>query len=464
MVFLSIGHLLGLAATLAIFLIIAVHAARSTHSAEGFSLHGRSAGPMMIAGSISGTCVAGSSTIGTAQMAFSYGLCAWWFTLGVGLALILMATFYARPLRRSGLETLPQYLGQHYGQTAGLLTSLISSTGILFSAVASALSGIALIALVFHLAGWQAAAVIGVLVVASVFFGGLKGAGLSGLVKMAAIWIALMAAGGIAILALARLPHFGAVFPAASWFNPFVRGVPDTVANLAALIVGMICTQTYIQAIFSATDSRTAARGTLIAAAISIPVGIPCVVIGMFMHAAHPDIAPIVALPMYLALYLPPWLGGVGLAGILFSVVGSIAGLALGIGTMMSNDIGRRLLHIGDGGRILLINRMTVLAVTVIALLIALANAGSYVLDWNYMSMALRGAGVFVPMALAIFWPHRLGARWAAWSIASSSALAVAGRFAFRIAINPLFTGLAVSIAVVAAGLVVSYNRNGDTA
>ena len=460
MVSLTFGHVFGLVATLALFLCLTVYAARSVKSAEGYSLNGRKAGPTMIAGAIAGTCVAGSSTIGTAQLAYSYGLCAWWFTLGVGLGLILMATMYAKPLRKSGLETLPQYLRLHYGQAAGLLTSIISSTGILFSAVASALSGIALIALIFHLQAWEAAVIIAILVMASVFFGGLKGAGLAGLLKMAAIWIALAAAGIGACHGLAQVPHFLHVFAPVHWFNPFARGVPETVANLAAIIVGMICTQTYIQAIFSATDSKTAARGTLIAAALSIPVGLPCVAVGMYMHIAHPHMAAIYALPLYLASELPPILGGIGLAGILFSVVGSISGLALGIGTMIANDIGRNLFGIGSSRRLLGINRAMVLAVTALALGVALTHADSQVLDWNYMSMALRGAGVFLPMALAIFWPHRLGANWAVLSMAASTGLAVIGRFVFALAINPLFVGLFVSFSVVGLGLAVSFFRH----
>lgn len=455
MVVLSLGHVFGLVVTLALFLGLTVYAARSVKSAEGYSLNGRKTGATMIAGSIAGTCVAGSSTIGTAQMAFSYGLCGWWFTLGVGLGLIVMATLYAKPLRKSGLETLPQYLKLHYGRAAGLLASTISSTGILFSAVASSLAGIALVSLVFRLCPWEAAGVIGILVMASVFFGGLKGAGLAGLLKMAAIWIALLAAGILACRSLAQVPHFATAFPTGRWFNPFVRGVPETTADLVALIVGMICTQTYIQAIFSASDSKTAARGTLIAAALSIPVGLPCVAVGMAMHAAHPQMAAIYALPLYLATELPPVLGGIGLAGILFSVVGSISGLALGIGTMFAGDFARGLFGVSESRTLLRLNRLMVLAVTALALGIALAHANSQVLDWNFMSMALRGAGVFLPMAFAIFWPHRLGARWAALSMAASTVLAVAARFLFHLPVHPLFVGLSVSLAIIAVGLIV---------
>jgi SSS family solute:Na+ symporter len=269
---------------------------------------------------------------------------------------------------------------------------------------------------------------------------------------MAAIGIALAVGGVLAAFALAKVPHFAAVFPASFWFNPFVQGVPETLANVAALIVGMICTQTYIQAMFSATDSNTAARGTLVAAVLTIPVGLPGVAIGMAMHLSHPHIAPIFALPLYLVTELPPVLGGIGLAGILFSAVGSIAGLALGIGTMVANDLGRAAFAIPEAA-LLWINRATVMVVTVVAVLIALANPASQVLAWNYLSMALRGAGVFLPMALAIFRPHRLGRRWAAFSILASTALAVIGHFVAGWPVQPLFLGLFVSAVLVAVGV-----------
>jgi SSS family solute:Na+ symporter len=459
MVGLDAGHLIGLTVTLVVIVAITVLSTREVKSAVGFSLMGRRSGVTLIAGSIAGTCIGGSATVGSAQLAYSVGLSAWWFTLGMGLGLVVLGVFYALPLRNSGLETVPQYMSLHYGRTAGPLASLTSSIGILFSAVASALSGISMIGLLFHLAPWQAAVVLTVLVAVLVSIGGLKGAGVSGLLKMAVIWVTLFAAGVVACLQLAAMPDFDTAFPAFPWFSLAGRGWADCIGNAVSLIVGVICTQTYVQAVYSATDARTAAIGALVAALITIPVGLPSVAIGMAMHATHPEIQPILALPMYLMLHLPSWLGGVGLAGILFSIVGSIAGLALGIGTMVANDIGRGLLGITDDRRILTINRLSVLAVTVVSMEISLTNADIYVLDWNYMSMALRGAGIFVPMSLAIFWPRRLPAAWAVLSMAASIVAAILGRFALGFSIQPLFSGLAVSLLLVVLGVAVAAAR-----
>ena len=83
---LTSGHIAGIIVTLCAVTLVGIYAGRMVKSALDFSVGGRRAGATVVAGTIMGTLVSGSSTIGTAQLAFQYGLCAWWFTLGAGLA------------------------------------------------------------------------------------------------------------------------------------------------------------------------------------------------------------------------------------------------------------------------------------------------------------------------------------------------------------------------------------------
>ncbi|WP_094604531.1 hypothetical protein SPSIL_052280 [Sporomusa silvacetica DSM 10669] len=446
-------HLFGLIITIVIVIGSGIYSARNMKSAEGYSLAGRSSGVILISGSIAGTVIGGGATVGTAQMAYSLGLSAWWFTLGSGIGFIIMGLFYARPLRNTGLETIPQYLVLNYGRAAGPLASIIASIGILFSAVASCLPGIQIIAAIFGITPWPAAIILITLVAAYVSFGGMKGAGVSGMLKLIIIWVTLFVAGATACFALRALPDFARVFPPFPWFSLFGNGTDMALGNLFSLIIGIICTQTYIQAVFSASDSRTAMVGAFTAAMVVIPVGLPSVAIGMFMHANHPDVLPILVLPMYLLQYQPAWLGGIGIAGIMLSLIGSIAGLALGIGTMISKDICCDLLKITKNKKILLINRITVVLVTLIACIISILNLESSVLGWNYMSMALRGGGVFLPLTLAIFAPGILTPNWAVTSMLVSTLAAIMAQSVLHLAINPLFIGLAVSAVLVIIGI-----------
>ena len=384
------------------------------------------------------------------------------FTLGCGVGFILIGRFYARPLRTSGLETVAQYLTINYGREAGLVASCASSLGILFSAVASALSAIPMLSMLFGLPRVFSGGIIIILVIGYVLVGGVKGAGAAGLFKLGVIWMTLFSAGAVAMVFLYHQPDFGTRFPAYPWFSLVSRGVWQTGGNLFSLIVGIVCTQSYIQALYAASDSRTAAMGAYTAAAISIPLGLPSVAIGMAMRVIHPGIEPVLVLPAFLIEHMPPVIAGIGIGGLLLSVVGSIAGLALGIGTMVARDIGQAVLGVTSDRSLLRLNRATVLMVASISVWIAEAHIDSYVLDWNFMSMALRGAGVFLPLSLAIITPHRLPARWAILSMVASTLAAVAAKLIFHIPVNPLFIGLAVSLLVVFGGIASALrHRNG---
>src|ERR1700739_1056451 len=100
--------------TLCIALIALVSGWRGRSPGE-FPGAGRRAGWTLVSGIIVGALVGGSSTVGTAQAAFVYGMPAWWFTLGAGVGCVALAPLFATPLRRTNVETLPQFLVCTFG-------------------------------------------------------------------------------------------------------------------------------------------------------------------------------------------------------------------------------------------------------------------------------------------------------------------------------------------------------------
>lgn len=102
---LTIWHVIGILATLAVIVGVSIYSGRSVKSAADFD-RGGSSGPWLVAGAIMGALVSGQATVGTAQLAYSYGLAAWWFTLGAGIGCLLLAVGYVVPLRHSGSTTL----------------------------------------------------------------------------------------------------------------------------------------------------------------------------------------------------------------------------------------------------------------------------------------------------------------------------------------------------------------------
>ena len=452
---LSMIHIVSLILTLVATILPGVLAARKIKSADDYNVGGRSAGVGLVAGSIIGTIVGGAATMGTAQLGFKLGLTAWWFTLGSGIALIIMAIFYAVPLRRSSLTTVSEFLVGNYGKIAGPFTSISASAGIFFSIVASTLTALNLVAGLFNVNIETSGAIVLFLTVAIVFFGGISGAGMAGILKIVLIFGTIFVGGILSYIDMGQWQGLQATFPAYPWFSLFGRGVEDGLFSLASMIVGVISTQTYVQSIFSAKDSKTAAMGCITAALIVIPVGLPSVMIGMFMSVMHPQINSIDALPLYLVTYLPDWLGGIGLGALLISALGSLSGLALGVGTMISRDLVKNIWKGASSTNLLWASRISVLLVTICAIVFVFFHLDSSVLEWNYLSMALRGSGIFLPLTFAVFFHGKINRKFGLLAIVSGILVACLWKYVAPWKINGLFPALACNLLFLIPGLLV---------
>lgn len=450
---LSVVHMVSLVLTLVLTMLPGIIAARRIKSADDYNVGGRSAGVGLVAGSIIGTIVGGAATVGTAQLGFNLGLTAWWFTLGSGIALCIMAAFYAKPLRVSGLTTVAEFLVTNYGKPAGWLATLSSCAGIFFSIVASTLTALHLVAGIFNVNLYVSAFLILLITAGFVFFGGISGSGMAGIIKICLIFGSIFVGGILAFFDMGAWSGLTAAFPAHPWFSLFGRGVEDGLVSLCSMIVGVISTQTYVQALFSAKDSKTAAAGCVTAALIVIPVGLPSVMIGMFMHANHPQINSIDALPLYLSTYMPDWLGGIGLAALLLSALGSIAGLALGIGTMISRDITSKLWRSATSVNLLWASRFSVLLAAAAAIVFVFFHLDSSVLEWNYLSMALRGSGIFLPLTFCVFFSHRVRASMGVAAMGAGVFAAVFWKHISPWQINSLFPALVYNLIFLTIGL-----------
>ena len=450
---LSMMHMVSLVLTLLVTLLPGIIASRRIKSADDYNVGGRSSGVGIVAGSIIGTIVGGAATVGTAQLGYKLGLTAWWFTLGSGIALLIMALFYARPLRASGLTTVAEFLVTNYGKPAGWLATVSSCAGIFFSIVASTLTALHLVAGIFGVNLYVSAVLILLITAGFVFFGGISGSGMAGIMKIVFVFASIFVGGVLAFFEMGGSAGLTAALPAHPWFSLFGRGVEDGLFSLCSMIVGVISTQTYVQALFSAKDSKTAAVGCVTAACVVIPVGLPSVMIGMFMHVHHPEINSIDALPLYLSTYLPDWLGGIGLAALLLSALGSIAGLALGIGTMISRDIISKLWRSATAVNLLWASRFSVLLAAAAAIVFVFFHLDSSVLEWNYLSMALRGSGIFLPLTFCVFFPHRVRASMGVAAMGAGIFAALLWKYISPWQINSLFPALVYNLIFLVIGL-----------
>ena len=196
-------HVVGMLATIGLIVGIGVYSGRKVASAADFSSGGGKAGAWIVCGAIMGTLVSGQATIGTAQLAFSFGMSAWWFTLGSGIGCLILAIGYAAPFRRSGCTTLLQVVSQEYGPRAETAGSIFCSVGIFISVVAQVLSATALLTTIFPLSHLAAALISILLMGFYVIFGGMWGAGMGGVAKLILLYASAIV-GGILVYGLAN--------------------------------------------------------------------------------------------------------------------------------------------------------------------------------------------------------------------------------------------------------------------
>ncbi|MGI6128995.1 MAG: sodium:solute symporter family protein [bacterium] len=447
-------HLMSMAAVLLLVTAVGVYSGRKIKSASDFAVGGRSARPVLVAATIMGTLVGGASTIGTAQLAFRYGFAAWWFTLGGGIACLILALGLAKPLWKSQHETIPELLGAVYGGNTAAWASVFSSIGTFLNLVAQLLAAVALLTSMLTMPPWVAATLAGGLMAAYVVFGGVWGAGLVGFTKLVLLYGSLIITGLLAYRLTGGWEALQTTFPSFPWFSLLGRGATTDLAACFSLVVGVLSTQTYIQAIFSGRSAKAAQQGALLSAVLIPPAGIPGILVGLFMRANFPELEPGQALPVFILRFLPSWLAGIALATLLVAVVGTGAGLALGISTMVTKDIYQRYNAGNSPGRNLLVARLVILTVIALSVLIVLnGNLGSLILEWTYLSMGLRGATICFPLLAALFLQDKINPLSGRWAVVLGPLAAILWKLT-GFALDPLYPGLLVNFAVLGLGLI----------
>jgi SSS family solute:Na+ symporter len=450
------GHIIGMAFTLLIIVGVGIYAGTRVKDEKDFSGASRKAGSAVVAGTIMGTLVGGASTIGTAQLAFQFGLDGWWFTLGAGIGCLFLGTFMLKPLYSSNRSTIPQYLTDTYGQAIGPVSSVFTSLGIFINIIAQGLAAVALLSSMAHVSTTVALVISTVLVLAYVLAGGLQGTGIVGTIKLLLLYGAVIAAGGIALYRFGGMSGLFEAFPDRfPWFSLFGRGFSLDFAAGFSLVVGVLSTQTYIQAVLSARSFAHARKGALISAFFIPPVGIGGILVGLYMKAHiadFPGLKSADVLPTFILHYMPPLLGGVVLATLLVAVIGTWAGLNLGISTMLTRDIYKRYIDKkADDKKSLLVQRLLILCLCAVTIAAVTSNAGGLILGFSFLSMGLRGCCALFPLLGAMFFKRFVTPIAGLLAAILGPLTDLIWHLAFPKGLDPLYPGLFVSAGVLFA-------------
>ncbi len=446
---------IGIALTIVILIAVSVLSGKMAKNKKG-------ANSFLVAGAIMGTLVGGSSTIGTAQLAYQYGMSAWWFTLGGGIACFILALVYAKPFCLSRHTTLMGFITKEYGTKVGVLASAFSSLGSFINIISQLIAATAIISVIFPKVSLEFALIFSaIIMILYIIFGGVKGSGFVGILKMFLLYVSMVTAGILVLYlcggvspfleSISKIENYDNV----NFYSLFARGIGKDLGACLSLILGVITTQSYAQAIFMAQSEKQAVNGALISAVFIPPIGIGGILVGLYMRAMHPGIVSKTALTYFIIQYMPPLFGGIVLGALFIAVVGTGAGLALGIAIVIKKDILPIMKNIVKEK---LYQKVTeknlVILVLLLACVLSMGPLGDTILNFSFMSMGLRGATVFAPLCFALFLSGRVPSKYAQLSIVFGPLIVLVFNLWGILPFDPLFAGVLVSVLIMVAGMV----------
>ncbi len=462
----NIYQLGGMILTVVLILALSIYSGtRSKKNSGG----GRKNSAPVVAGIIMGTLVGGSSTVGTAQLAYNYGMSAWWFTLGGGISCLVLALFYVKPFRHNGGHTLVGMISNEFGPAAGVSASILSSIGTFINIISQMIAASAVLTVLFPNLGLIPELIITtVFMILYVVIGGAKGAGMVGILKLILLYVAMIGCGAIVLYLTGGVIGFKEMVDGienpdgVNFFSLFARGFGTDMGAFISLLLGVLTTQTYAQAVLWAKDDAAGRRGALISTFMIPPIGIGGILVGLFMRANYPGIVAKTALTSFIMEYMPPALSGIVLGTLFIAVVGTGAGLALGISFIINEDILSRITHKFDAPeKQRHLGKLWITLILILACVLSSGPLGDAILGFAFMSMGLRATVVFAPLCAALFCPGRVDRRWVVVSIIASPLTVLVCHFIPGIGFDPLFIGLGVSILLVAGGAAAARGKHG---
>lgn len=497
----SFGVLAGIVLVVGLILLVGLFSGRRVKDSSDFLSGGGKAGSFLVAGAIMGSLVGSQATMGTAQLSFQYGFSGWWFTLGCCFGSLALGLVYSRKLRQSGCITELAIITREYGSASGGLSSVLCSIGIFISVFSQVIACAGLLTSLFPGTPlWAGALLSALLMGLYVIFGGAWGAGMGGIVKLlllcgvsmmglvlilywshgpAGLWNELDGLLTGTSLGMIRQQATGTPNISdtgvlkAQFLSLTARGTAKDLSSGVSLLLGVLCTQSYAQAIWSGKSDRAARNGAVISGIAAPFIGLGGVAIGIFMRShymlraeaealmavgkALPDLpileSTIRAMPTFALNHFPPLVAGIILGTLLITSVSGGAGLAFGMATILTRDILKRVSRRWDAPeKELRAVRACIGGILLAAVAVTVSLPDSLINDFGFLSMGFRASVLFLPMTAALWLPGRVNGRYILLSMILSPSAVILAKL-ISLPGDPLLWGMAASLLLCGLGL-----------
>lgn len=377
---------------------------RRAKTREDYLVAGRNLGPGFYLGTMAATVLGGASTIGTVRLGYVHGISGFWLCAALGLGIIGISLFLAKPLLKLKIFTVTQVLERRYNPTARHSSAAIMLVYALMIGATSTIAIGTVMQVLFGIPFWVAVLIGGGIVVAYSTIGGMWSLTLTDIVQFMIMTIGLVFilmpmsisdAGGWDAL-VAKLP--------ASYFSLTAIGWDTIITYFLIYFFGIFIGQDIWQRVFTARSEGVAKVAGTAAGVYCVLYGLAAAAIGMAAKVLLPDLDNVNnAFASIVDATLPDGIRGLVVAAALAALMSTASAGLLAASTTAAQDLwpllsGSNADGEGDAHK----NRLFTLLLGVVVLGIALVV--SDVISALTLAYNLLVGGMLIPLLGAIYW------------------------------------------------------------
>jgi len=397
--------------------------------------------------------------LGVGEYSWRYGL-ANWVVFGVPyyLGALLFALFFAKRARAAELVTVPDLLDRTYGHGAALMGAIAvfviaapSAYVLMLGTLFAAMFGLPLVPCVI------AAAVL------SLFY--IQRGGLRTVVFTDQVQFVLMYAGFFLMVGFLVAKHGGLGFLAPrvppSHFSWTGGNPPAAIFVWYFIALSALVDPGFWQRAYAARDPGVAKRGVLWSIVCWIVFDFLTTTSGLYARALLPHLKdPVFAFPELARVTLPPFALGIFYLAMIATVMSTIDGYGFIAATTIGRDVIGRFRHRGrpiEESRAITYSKWGLLIAAVFATVLALAKE-SVVTLWHDLG-SITTPALLLPVGTALLERGRLTPGWTRVAMAAPFLVSLGWviahdvRGTWPLSLEPIYAGLATSLAIYAAGL-----------
>ncbi len=378
---------------------------------------GKSLPLAMVGTMLAAQAVDGNSSLGNVALVFELGFWAGAVVpIGLGVCLLITAAFYAKPLNKMMMITLPDFYFRRYGNGAeGIAGVLMIISFIVLVAGNLAASGF-ILETVFGINFFWGIAISATVVLAYTIAGGLFASAYTNLFQVylaiGAFWVGFL--------------FFAGGFSDAPWSVIYNNAPPEfldlsglfDIGNgalinwgaILALGLGDIVALDFMERVFAAKNPKTARRGAFMGGALTLFTVVPTSMLGIVaLYYLPADTVPDLALPLLSTQYLPFAIGASILMGVIGASMSTASGGLLAISSVISRNLINRIIRRRWLGKPSTSDRslLVITRVVLLPMVVAGATLGYFVPNpgvYLVLAFDIMFAGAFAPLTLGLFW------------------------------------------------------------